>query len=199
MYIDNLSSVEQSTAITLNILFLSSDEVRFRFKLRSVPDYLSLRFPISLSHLLYLIAPPTPARDIYRYKFQKLKGMMKVFRLGIVICFSQLRQFCHAKLNIKDCFHMTSAPASLNFPCDPNAEVSTGVHLTLNWFVKVNIFQVSTCCGTGSTCVSSLYCIAHDGVKRIGSCTDRLFNDNACPFPLIGLTLFSVDFISFKS
>lgn len=48
----------------------------------------------------------------------------------------------------------------------------------------------------GWKCSSSLQCIGIYGVGVIGGCTDRSFKDNACPFPLIGLTLSSDQFIA---
>lgn len=47
---------------------------------------------------------------------------MKPLLLGLVIYFSQL---CHGQL--KDCYYMDGRAASTDFPCDPDAEVSTDV------------------------------------------------------------------------
>lgn len=47
---------------------------------------------------------------------------MKTFLLGLVVCFSQV---CHGQL--KDCYHMDGGAAADNFPCDPDAEVSTSI------------------------------------------------------------------------
>lgn len=85
---------------------------------------------------------------------------------------------------------MDGTSASMDFPCDPDAEASIDFAFILDCFDRVNNLQVSACCGPFARCESSLYCNSFDN-HPIGSCTDRLFKDNACPFQMLGLTLFS--------
>lgn len=58
---------------------------------------------------------------------------MKIFLLGLVLCFSGI---CHGQL--KDCFAYDGTAAGTNFPCDPDAEVSTSVAFILDCFDRVN-------------------------------------------------------------
>ena len=54
-----------------------------------------------------------------------------------------------------------------DFPCDPGA-------------------NVSTCCGSGGTCETNFYCDTGipKGGKTVGSCTDKTWQNPACPLPL---------------
>ncbi|KAL2041785.1 hypothetical protein N7G274_005569 [Stereocaulon virgatum] len=65
---------------------------------------------------------------------------------------------------IRDCYDWAGqiTPA---LPCDPAT-------------------QVSACCNEGSVCVTNLYCISPLGANVVGGCTDRSWNDPACPFRL---------------
>lgn len=69
-----------------------------------------------------------------------------------------------AQSTIKQCFDVTGTPSSVNFPCDPTADVSA-------------------CCGKGWDCSSNLHCRHEiDGETFVGMCTDRTWKDPACPF-----------------
>jgi len=71
---------------------------------------------------------------------------------SVKICTAQLQQ-CHRK----------DGSVLPDLPCDPSA-------------------NVSTCCGQGFKCTTSLYCEAKDGFKLVGSCTDPTWMNPACPF-----------------
>lgn len=59
--------------------------------------------------------------------FEILNETMKNFLLGLVVCFSR---FCSGQL--KDCFNMDGTSASMDFPCDPDAEASIDLAFILD-------------------------------------------------------------------
>lgn len=65
--------------------------------------------------------------------FENLNETMKTSRLGLFLCFSR---FSHGQL--KDCFYMEGYLASIDLPCDPEAEVSTGNAFISDWFDRIN-------------------------------------------------------------
>lgn len=71
-------------------------------------------------------------------------------------CFCQLKQ----------CYN-PSGVAFPDFPCDPGA-------------------NVSACCGGRYICTTNFYCetASTPGVKFVGSCTDKTWQNPACPLPL---------------
>ena len=64
---------------------------------------------------------------------------------------------------LKQCYY-SSGVISPDFPCDPSA-------------------NVSACCGGGYTCATNFYCPVLD-TTPIGSCTDKTWQNPACPLPL---------------
>ena len=61
-----------------------------------------------------------------------------------------------------------------DLPCDPSA-------------------NVSACCGIGYTCIKNFYCTSKKhGYDFIGTCTDHMWHDPACPLPLGQLVLLSL-------
>ena len=72
-------------------------------------------------------------------------------------CFCQLKQ----------CYD-PSGVTYPDFPCDPGA-------------------NVSACCGQGYICANNFYCEptnTNPGDKIVGSCTDKTWQNPACPLPL---------------
>lgn len=81
-----------------------------------------------------------------------------------VIVWSVLIHSCFCQL--KACYEAVDEELADNFPCDPNA-------------------NVSSCCASGNVCSSNLYCVsASNQQKYVGTCTDKTWSSPACPFNL---------------
>ena len=82
--------------------------------------------------------------------------------IRFLLLYTFLARCCYCQL--KQCYFVDD---SLNndLPCDPSA-------------------NVSACCGQGWICSTNLYCSNIDDIKRVGSCTDKLWRDPACPLAL---------------
>ena len=78
-----------------------------------------------------------------------------------------LARCCYCQL--KQCYYLDGS-LGIDLPCDPSA-------------------NVSACCGQDWTCSTNIYC-GHsyggkdDGIKNVGSCTDKSWRDPACPLAL---------------
>ncbi|KAM0803628.1 hypothetical protein BDR22DRAFT_42108 [Usnea florida] len=74
----------------------------------------------------------------------------------IPTCFSQL----------KACYQATDGELAGDFPCNPDA-------------------NVSSCCASGNVCSTNLYCIAASNQQKyVGTCTDKTWTSPACPLNL---------------
>lgn len=87
----------------------------------------------------------------------------------IALFFRSLLHIASAQsIQLKPCYSWDGR-SSDNFPCNPEA-------------------NVSACCGGGSKCKTNIYCENPSGLQVVGECTDRSWNDPACPWRLSGFT-----------
>lgn len=90
----------------------------------------------------------------------------------IALFFGSLLHVASAQsIQLKPCYGWDGS-SSNNFPCNPEA-------------------NVSACCGGGSMCMTNIYCKNPSGLLVVGACTDRSWNDPACPWRLSGFSLHS--------
>lgn len=88
-----------------------------------------------------------------------------------IILWSVLIHICHGQL--KACYQAVNEELAGDFPCDPDA-------------------NVSSCCASGNICSSNLYCVsASNHQEYVGTCTDKTWSSPACPFNLSASLLFT--------
>lgn len=81
-----------------------------------------------------------------------------------ILLWSLLINNCFGQL--KACYQAFEGEVSGDFPCNPDA-------------------NVSSCCAPGNICSSNLFCIsASNKQDYVGTCTDRTWSSPACPFNL---------------
>ena len=81
-----------------------------------------------------------------------------------------LARLCFCQL--KKCYNIIGGLV-LDLPCDPSA-------------------NVSACCGQDYTCSTNFYCTDKNGFQLVGTCTDKTWQDSACPLPLSQPTIASL-------
>ena len=90
----------------------------------------------------------------------------KMARTIFLYLFSSLLLLQVSYAQLKDCYFHDGASAH-DFPCDPEADTSS-------------------CCGSDWICGTNLFCESGDGTgtRVVGSCTDRSWENPACPYAL---------------
>ena len=82
----------------------------------------------------------------------------------VIVLWYLLIHTCYSQL--KACYQAVDEELAGDFPCDPDADVSS-------------------CCASGNICSSNLYCVsASNGQRYVGTCTDKTWSSPACPFNL---------------
>lgn len=94
--------------------------------------------------------------------FQVLCAVKRPTLYCLLALLALLTPLCFGQL--KSCYYDVGSPAN-DFPCDPAA-------------------NVSICCGGSYYCAEDFYCINRVGSWGVGSCTDKRWQDPACPLPL---------------
>ena len=90
----------------------------------------------------------------------------------IALSLGSLLHVASAQLfQLKPCYSWDGS-SSNNIPCNPEA-------------------NVSTCCGSGSKCMTNIYCENPSGFQVVGECTERSWDSPACPWRLSGCALYS--------
>lgn len=108
-------------------------------------------------------SPPLTLQSVEpRPFFQVLCTVKRPTLYCLLALLALLTPLCFGQL--KSCYYDVGSPAN-DFPCDPAA-------------------NVSICCGGSYYCAEDFYCIIRVGSWGVGSCTDKRWQDPACPLPL---------------
>lgn len=115
-------------------------------------------------------------------------------RISLVLPIYRLLQI--ARGQVKNCYDCDGT-VLVDYPCDPSANVGTVVLSPFKSWLTLFTIKVSACCGIGGRCVTNLFCMSVRGAQIVGSCTDKSWANDACPWALsLSLILQSFIFVA---